>query len=685
MFAALAPGKSTPLSLPFAAFRSLLTQDAQTKQTSGGAPQQASSRAPVASSKQIANALVRSMLAVPADLQPFPVANEAPISLESPKIPNATSVVPGDSEPDPDTESTTAHVVSNFTSETLSSATSLEPGQSEPAGTIPLPVPAGSSSSATRSASASIASHPALDREVKPMFAWRPVQTSDADEGLKDPQAAPPDSYRTNSTPWNTISTTRCSLPEPGNVEAYSSSGPSQPKNLPGASSSSLPFSPLGRTEEPDPPITSSMNSADRGSGQNPSAIPGTSLQSKNGLHSDTGVTNSETRRSLRGTLENAYPAQRAKHAPDSPELAQPPAESSAPPTGLVPLESGGEKPPGNHMSAKSIRIREGRSQPASPATTNSAASFDSGGIPVSAVANSNQPASNSMPSTADNPVSTSAVAKAGASQENSTAIQTTSTSMPALYEPGVDEPLSFIANIVPAEDGRSDARVDRVAPASIKTSTITENRPETRIAPEPPVQSGPNQSNSNVPDSSFSTHSYSNHETQNAMNAAPTEGAVQAETGAEGTGRRDIVPARTDEPIPAAIAPQPGAGNNPPKPVQDITVRLAQPAAPPVDLRITQRAGEIHVSVRTPDVELQSSLRQDLGTLANSLERAGFHAETFVPRTSATGAMSPQRDPRQDADRGFSGRGGSQDQPAGQQKRERRTQSWLDEMEQSR
>lgn len=121
---------------------------------------------------------------------------------------------------------------------------------------------------------------------------------------------------------------------------------------------------------------------------------------------------------------------------------------------------------------------------------------------------------------------------------------------------------------------------------------------------------------------------------------------------------------------------------------VQEIAVRISRPEEPAVDLHVMERGGEIHVAVRTPDVELQTSLRQDLGTLAGSLERAGFHAETYVPRAAA-GAQMNLREERQAGQQGFSNRGGSQDSPK-QQKRGRPGSwvtggSWLEELEQSR
>ncbi len=140
----------------------------------------------------------------------------------------------------------------------------------------------------------------------------------------------------------------------------------------------------------------------------------------------------------------------------------------------------------------------------------------------------------------------------------------------------------------------------------------------------------------------------------------------------------------RTSEPAAAATSPTPAT------PLQSITIRVAPPEAPAVDLHVSERAGEIHVAVRTPDAALQTSLRQDLGTLTNSLERAGYRAETYVPReTQAQLATSPQAGTSNERQQqGSSGRGSGGNYPNGrqpqqqQQERDQRRKTWLQELE---
>ena len=142
----------------------------------------------------------------------------------------------------------------------------------------------------------------------------------------------------------------------------------------------------------------------------------------------------------------------------------------------------------------------------------------------------------------------------------------------------------------------------------------------------------------------------------------------------------------RAPEPPVAAPAPTPAT------PVQQIAVRIPQDGGAPVDLQITERGGEIHVSVRTADTAMQTSLRQDLGTLSNSLERAGYRAEMFTPReTSAVPAareMQTSTNLRDEREQPGSGGGGSGNPQQGRQQqssRDQRQKNWLEELENSK
>ncbi len=115
----------------------------------------------------------------------------------------------------------------------------------------------------------------------------------------------------------------------------------------------------------------------------------------------------------------------------------------------------------------------------------------------------------------------------------------------------------------------------------------------------------------------------------------------------------------------------------------QEIAIRIAPPDSPAVDLRIVERAGQVHVDVRTSDTSMQTSLRQDLGTLTNSLQRAGYHAETFTPSSTLGRAASSAQTSNQDREDPSQNRNGSGDFSGGKrQQQQKRSGNWLEELE---
>jgi hypothetical protein len=116
------------------------------------------------------------------------------------------------------------------------------------------------------------------------------------------------------------------------------------------------------------------------------------------------------------------------------------------------------------------------------------------------------------------------------------------------------------------------------------------------------------------------------------AIEQAPAPAAVTTKVDAPCTSVPQAL--HTSEPVATA----PAVPNT--TPVQEIAVRIARPEQPTVDLHLIERAGQIHVDVRTPDAALQVTLRHDLGTLAGSLERVGYHTDIFSPK-DAVAALS--------------------------------------------
>jgi hypothetical protein len=169
----------------------------------------------------------------------------------------------------------------------------------------------------------------------------------------------------------------------------------------------------------------------------------------------------------------------------------------------------------------------------------------------------------------------------------------------------------------------------------------------------------------------------------QDAPQAAPPAGDRVIETPPPATA--EIL--RNTEPVPPSMqtlsAPPPASS-----PAQEFAVRIAQPNTPVVDLHVAERNGQVQVAVRTPDTGLQTSLRQDLGTLVNSLERAGYHAEMFTPSAGlrqASAAPDANSEDSRAGSHGSSGEwtgggtGGGHPQP---RQRGQNSQTWRKEWE---
>jgi len=131
--------------------------------------------------------------------------------------------------------------------------------------------------------------------------------------------------------------------------------------------------------------------------------------------------------------------------------------------------------------------------------------------------------------------------------------------------------------------------------------------------------------------------------------------------------------------------APQPPASvtpSAPPEPVtpsaqpasRDVSLRLGE-GNNSVDIRMAERAGEIRVTVHTPDRDLAGSLRAELPDLVGKLRQEGYQAEAWRPASTAhadTGRRSGSDTPafQQDA---AAGRRDGRRPPQQQQKNQSR------------
>ena len=135
---------------------------------------------------------------------------------------------------------------------------------------------------------------------------------------------------------------------------------------------------------------------------------------------------------------------------------------------------------------------------------------------------------------------------------------------------------------------------------------------------------------------------------------------------------------------VPAARNDAPPAGAAAADP-RDISVRLSVDNKPSVDVRITDRAGEVHVAVRSADPEMAAQVRSGLSELTERLHQRGFDAEIWRPPESAS-TRSGNTGQQESREGSGSGRGTPEDrshQPRGGQ-RQNQPPAWVEDMESS-
>ena len=96
-------------------------------------------------------------------------------------------------------------------------------------------------------------------------------------------------------------------------------------------------------------------------------------------------------------------------------------------------------------------------------------------------------------------------------------------------------------------------------------------------------------------------------------LSEGPARGGPQpaAETASRPSERLEATTLRAEEAAPKSAAP-----------LKDLSVQVRQSSQESVELRVVERAGELHVAVRTGDADLAHGLRQGLPELVNRLDR---------------------------------------------------------------
>ena len=121
------------------------------------------------------------------------------------------------------------------------------------------------------------------------------------------------------------------------------------------------------------------------------------------------------------------------------------------------------------------------------------------------------------------------------------------------------------------------------------------------------------------------------------------------------------------------------------PEPLRDIALRLTDQNQERVEVRLSDRGGDLRVAVHAADAQLTRDLRDGLGDLVNRLERSGFQAETW--KAASTVNAASESDQARDSQQFSGGRdreGGNREprREADEQSQSRQQKpQWLEEM----
>jgi hypothetical protein len=251
---------------------------------------------------------------------------------------------------------------------------------------------------------------------------------------------------------------------------------------------------------------------------------------------------------------------------------------------------------------------------------------------------------------------------------------------------------LAFAAKLIPATDNSAPETIDTAtAPASAGFSNVQKSIP---IAPQPtPAVSNATDTSSDKTGAAAAADPGLKLATAIladtiAAHASPASGVETASPAAPAAIDTRPAVARLEESIELPPAP-PSSGS-------DITVRIAD-AERGTDVRFVERAGEVHVSVRTSDSAMAQTLRSGLNDFADRLEQGGIRTEMWRPASengseSGSGSSSDSSYSENQPDRRSSGqRGSPQDSGSDQAeasdpdgKRDSNKPKWVEALEMS-
>jgi hypothetical protein len=115
---------------------------------------------------------------------------------------------------------------------------------------------------------------------------------------------------------------------------------------------------------------------------------------------------------------------------------------------------------------------------------------------------------------------------------------------------------------------------------------------------------------------------------------------------------------APAESPRPAAEAKAPVEPTLPPDPpqqqIKSVSLEFSPDGAGDVKLRVSERGGEVHISLHSSDASLSGKIHEGVHDLVGSLSSAGYDAEAWTPGQGHHGAQQQQeqrKPPRPDPD----------------------------------
>jgi hypothetical protein len=123
----------------------------------------------------------------------------------------------------------------------------------------------------------------------------------------------------------------------------------------------------------------------------------------------------------------------------------------------------------------------------------------------------------------------------------------------------------------------------------------------------------------------------------------APPGTTVLAPAAATPAAHRPEQPAATATPV--AAPPEPPEPTTHAQPLKSVTLEFAPDGAGDVKLRVTERAGEVHISLHSSDTSLGGKLHEGVHDLVGSLSKAGYEADAWTPGQGHSGNQRQQEE----------------------------------------